>query len=89
MRKPRWIVKPVAVGGDLGEASGGAGVGGLSGNGNGNGNGAPGRAGKPVIYHCISRVVERRFAFGPDEKEKLRTFMRMYENFSGNRVLSY
>jgi REP element-mobilizing transposase RayT len=34
-------------------------------------------------------VVERRFAFGPDEKEKLRTFMRMYENFSGNRVLSY
>jgi REP element-mobilizing transposase RayT/predicted nucleic acid-binding protein len=34
-------------------------------------------------------VVDRRFAFGPDEKEKLRTFMRMYENFSGNRVLSY
>jgi len=44
---------------------------------------------KPVIYHCISRVVDRRFAFGQDEKEKLRTFMRMYENFSGNRVLSY
>ena len=42
-----------------------------------------------MIYHCISRVVERRFAFGPDEKEKLRTFMRMYENFSGNRILSY
>ncbi len=44
---------------------------------------------KPVIYHCVSRVVDRRFAFGQDEKEKLRTFMRMYENFSGNRVLSY
>ena len=44
---------------------------------------------RPVIYHCISRVVDRRFAFGQDEKEKLRTFMRMYENFSGNRVLSY
>jgi putative transposase len=44
---------------------------------------------KAVIYHCISRVVDRRFAFGQDEKEKLRTFMRMYENFSGNRVLSY
>jgi REP element-mobilizing transposase RayT len=42
-----------------------------------------------VIYHCVSRVVDRRFAFGGDEKEKLRTFMRMYENFSGNRVLSY
>jgi REP element-mobilizing transposase RayT len=45
--------------------------------------------GKPAIYHCISRVVDRRLVFGPDEKEKLRTFMRMYENFSGNRVLSY
>ena len=45
--------------------------------------------GKPVIYHCISRVVDRRFAFGGDEKEKLRTFMRIYENCSGNRVLSY
>ena len=44
---------------------------------------------KPVIYHCVSRVVDRRFAFGPEEKEKLRTFMRMYENFSGCRVLAY
>jgi len=34
-------------------------------------------------------VVERRFAFGPDEKEKFRAFMRMYENFSGCRVVSY
>jgi len=46
-------------------------------------------AGRPVMYHCISRVVDRRLVFGPDEKEKLRTIMRMYENFSGNRVLSY
>jgi putative transposase len=44
---------------------------------------------KPSIYHCISRVVERRFAFGVEEKEKFRMFMRMYENFSGCRVLSY
>ena len=44
---------------------------------------------RPVIYHCITRVVERRLAFGQEEKEKLRTFMRMYENFSGCRVLSY
>ena len=42
-----------------------------------------------MIYHCISRVVDRRFAFDVDEKEKLRTFMRMYENFSGCRVLAY
>ena len=44
---------------------------------------------KPVIYHCVSRVVDRNFVFGPEEKEKLRTLMRMYENFSGCRVLSY
>jgi putative transposase len=44
---------------------------------------------KPAIYHCVSRVVERRFAFGPAEKEKLRAFLRMQENFSGCRVLAY
>jgi len=45
--------------------------------------------GKPAIYHCISRVVDRRFVFGDEEREKFRTFMRMYENFSGCRILSY
>ena len=44
---------------------------------------------KPVFYHCVSRVVERRFAFGADEKEKFRTIMRMMERFSGCRVVSY
>lgn len=44
---------------------------------------------RPVIYHCITRVVERRFALGKEEKEQFRTYMRMYENFSGCRVLSY
>ena len=44
---------------------------------------------KPVIYHCVSRVVDRRFAFGQEDKEQLRTYMRMYENFSGCRVLAY
>ncbi len=44
---------------------------------------------KPAIYHCVSRVVERRFAFGVEEKERFRTLMRMIENFSGCRVLSY
>jgi REP element-mobilizing transposase RayT len=34
-------------------------------------------------------VVERRFAFGDTEKEQFRIFMRMYENFSGCRILSY
>ena len=44
---------------------------------------------KPVIYHCISRVVDRRFVFGERECEAFRMFMRMYENFSGCRILSY
>ena len=44
---------------------------------------------KPAIYHCISRVVDRRFVFGNAEREHFRMFMRMQENFSGCRVLSY
>jgi len=44
---------------------------------------------KPAIYHCISRVVDRRFVFEEREREAFRMFMRMYENFSGCRVLSY
>ena len=44
---------------------------------------------KPVMYHCISRVVDRRFVFGDEERERFRMFMRMQENFSGCRVLSY
>jgi putative transposase len=46
-------------------------------------------AGKPVLYHVISRVVDRRFVLGTEEKEKFRTLMRMQENFTGCRVLSY
>jgi len=44
---------------------------------------------RPVIYHCITRVVERRLAFGQDEKEQFRMYMRMQENFTGCRVLAY
>jgi len=44
---------------------------------------------KPAIYHCISRVVDRRFVLGDAEREHFRMFMRMQENFSGCRVLSY
>ncbi len=46
-------------------------------------------AGKPAIYHCVSRVVDRRFVFGDAEREHFRMFMRMQENFSGCRVLAY
>ena len=44
---------------------------------------------KPAIYHCISRVVDRRFVFGDAEREQFRMFLRMYENFTGCRLLSY
>ena len=44
---------------------------------------------KPAIYHCISRVVDRRFVLGHAEREHFRMFMRMQENFTGCRVLSY
>ena len=44
---------------------------------------------KPAIYHCISRVVDKRFAFAPGDKEQFRIYMRMMERFSGCRVLSY
>jgi REP element-mobilizing transposase RayT len=44
---------------------------------------------KPAIYHCVSRVVDRRFVFGDAEREHFRMFMRMQEHFSGCRVLSY
>ncbi|MEP2775663.1 MAG: hypothetical protein ABJZ54_12605 [Luteolibacter sp.] len=39
------------------------------------------KQGKPAIYHCISRVVDRRFVFGDEKREVFRMFMRMYENF--------
>jgi REP element-mobilizing transposase RayT len=41
------------------------------------------------MYHCITRVVERRLAFGQVEKEQLRMYLRMQENFTGCRVLAY
>jgi len=44
---------------------------------------------KPVIYHCISRVVDKQFVFEERECEAFRMFFRMYENFSGCRVLAY
>jgi putative transposase len=44
---------------------------------------------KRAIYHCVSRIVDRRFVLGDEEREHFRTFMRMQEKFSGCRVLSY
>ena len=44
---------------------------------------------KPAIYHCVLRVVDRRFALDQKDKEQFRMFMRMYEKFTGCRVLTY
>jgi REP element-mobilizing transposase RayT len=44
---------------------------------------------RPVLYHTISRVVDRRLAFGREEKEHFRRLMRMQEQFTGCRVLAY
>ncbi|MEY4246190.1 MAG: Transposase like, partial [Verrucomicrobiota bacterium] len=44
---------------------------------------------KPVLYHVISRVVDRRFVLGTEEKEKFRTLMRMQEHFTECRAISY
>ena len=45
--------------------------------------------GKPAIYHCISRVVDRRFVLGDEEKEQFVRYIRMYEAFSQVRVLAF
>ena len=42
-----------------------------------------------AYYHCISRIVDRRFIFGDREKEHFVKLMRLYEDFSGVRVLTY
>src|SRR2546421_2697761 len=48
----------------------------------------------PSFYHCLSRVVERRFIFqssghGSLEAEKFLTLMRRLEAFSGVNVLTF
>jgi putative transposase len=40
-------------------------------------------------YHCISRVVDRRFAFGDEEKILFLRLMRFYERFCMVRVTAY
>ncbi|MBN8246082.1 MAG: transposase [Verrucomicrobia bacterium] len=40
-------------------------------------------------YHCVSRVVNRDFVFGPQEREEFVRLLREYERFCGVRVLTY
>jgi putative transposase len=40
-------------------------------------------------YHVVSRVIERRFAFDNDEKERFIRLLRKVSAFSGIRILTY
>ena len=42
-----------------------------------------------AFYHCVSRVVDRRFIFGEGERNHFVRLMRAYEAFCGVRVLTY
>jgi len=42
-----------------------------------------------AYYHCISRVVDRRFALGEAEKEKFVKIMRGYEDFCGIHLVTF
>jgi putative transposase len=42
-----------------------------------------------AIYHVVTRIVDRRFVLEAGEKEQLRVLLRMYEKFSGCKILSY
>ncbi len=42
-----------------------------------------------AAYHCVSRVVDRRFIFGPAEKEHFIQLLREAEEFCEVRVLTY
>ena len=41
------------------------------------------------FYHVMSRVIEGRSIFGPDEKERFRHIMRQMEAFCGLKILTY
>lgn len=45
--------------------------------------------GKPAIYHCVSRVVNKDKVFGPKEKEQFVKLMRLYERFCHVHILAF
>jgi REP element-mobilizing transposase RayT len=42
-----------------------------------------------AYYHCVSRVVDRQFLLGDEEKEQWVFLLREYERFCGVRVIAY
>lgn len=49
---------------------------------------APDSVAHPV-YHCYSRIVDRRFIFGPAEKNHFLKILRCYERLCGLKLLTY
>lgn len=47
------------------------------------------KGGDGACYHCMSRIIERRFVLGDVEKEVFRKMLRKCEAFSGVKVLTY
>ncbi|MEP4076449.1 transposase [Haloferula sp.] len=45
--------------------------------------------GKPAIYHCVSRVVNRDFVLQKEEKEHFVDLMKTYEAFCDLRILTF
>jgi REP element-mobilizing transposase RayT len=42
-----------------------------------------------AYYHCLSRVVDRQYILGEEEKEQFVRLMREYERFCGVRIITY
>lgn len=42
-----------------------------------------------AYYHCISRVVDKQFKFGPEEKDQFVSLMQEYAQFCGVKIVSY
>ncbi|MEM6912143.1 MAG: transposase, partial [Verrucomicrobiota bacterium] len=42
-----------------------------------------------AVYHVISRVVDRQFVLGDEEREQFVRFMRMYARFGGVEILTF
>ena len=49
----------------------------------------PAEGSQAGFFHCISRVVDRRFILGDPEKESFRKILRACETFYGVRVLTF
>ena len=45
--------------------------------------------GKPAIYHCVSRIVNREFVLKREEREQFVHLMRLYAQFSQVEIWTY